>query len=95
MNKTNIEFKDILEEMSNLYERKNKDYGGSFDKSLDEDGLIVLKIRLGDKFNRFSQLIKSNKQEVKDESIEDTLIDLANYAAMGIKWIRENKKDNG
>ena len=37
---------------------KNQAYGDSFTKSLNEDGLLVLKIRLGDKFNRISQLIK-------------------------------------
>lgn len=86
----NVEnFKKVTKEMETLYEKKNKDYGNSFDKSLDEDGLLVLKIRLGDKLNRFSKLINTPKEDiqVKDESIRDTLIDLANYAAMGVKWL--------
>lgn len=95
MNKESIEdknikeFKEVLTEMVNLYERKNKDYGNSFDKTLNEDGLLVLKIRLSDKLNRFSKLIKISDEErqVKNESIRDTLIDLANYAVMGIKWM--------
>lgn len=80
-------FKAITEEMIDIYTRKNNDYGNSFDKSLDEDGLLVSKIRLGDKYNRFSQLIKG-QQQVSDESIEDTLIDMANYAIMTVKWMR-------
>ena len=86
----NVEnFKKVTKEMESLYEKKNKDYGNSFDKSLDEDGLLVLKIRLGDKINRFSKLINTPEEDrqVKDESIRDTLIDLANYAAMGVKWL--------
>ena len=86
----NVEnFKKVTKEMESLYEKKNKDYGNSFDKSLDEDGLLVLKIRLGDKLNRFSKLINTPEEDrqVKDESIRDTLIDLANYAAMGVKWL--------
>ena len=88
----NIEkFKKITAEMANLYEEKNRNYGNSFDKSLDEDGLLVSKIRLGDKFNRFSSLLKQQSNGTSDESIKDTLIDLANYAIMSIMWM-ENQK---
>ena len=88
----NIEkFKKITAEMANLYEEKNRNYGNSFDKSLDEDGLLVSKIRLGDKFNRFSSLLKQQSEGTKEESIKDTLIDLANYAIMSIMWM-ENQK---
>lgn len=84
-------FKSITENMLTVYTAKNKDYGNSFDKSLDEDGLLVSKIRLGDKLNRFNSLIKQDAK-VKDESIQDTLLDLANYAIMTIMWINNNKK---
>lgn len=79
-------FKMVTAEMGTLYAKKNRDYGNSFDVSLDEDGLLVSKIRLGDKYKRFSQLI-NNESEVKDESIRDTLVDMANYAAMTIMWM--------
>ena len=78
--------KELLDELNDLYARKNQDYGNSFDESLDEDGLLVLKIRLGDKYKRFSTLI-NQKNEVVDESMRDTLIDLANYALMGVMWM--------
>ena len=42
------------------------------------------RIRLGDKFNRFKNLSRNTTQEVNDESLRDTLIDLANYAIMTI-----------
>ena len=84
----NIEkFKKITVKMADLYEEKNRNYGNSFDKSLDEDGLLVSKIRLGDKFNRFSSLLKQKSNGTSDESIKDTLIDLANYAIMSIIWM--------
>ena len=93
-NNTNVEkFKAITEEMVKLYELKNKNYGNSFDKSLNEDGLLVAKIRLGDKLGRFSSLLKANSIGTKEESIEDTLIDLANYTVMTLKWMK-NKKQN-
>lgn len=81
-------FEAITASMADIYARKNKDYGNSFDESLDEDGLLVSKIRLGDKYKRFSQLIK-NPAEVEDESIRDTLIDMAAYAIMTVMWMDE------
>ena len=84
--------KELLDELNDLYARKNQDYGNSFDESLDEDGLLVLKIRLGDKYKRFSTLI-NQKNEVVDESMRDTLIDLANYALMGVMWMDSQEED--
>ena len=83
-------FRFITEEMVTLYSQKNTDYGDAFTESLDEDGLLVSKIRLKDKLNRFSQLI-NNDALVNDESMRDTLIDLANYAVMTMMWIDDNE----
>lgn len=79
-------FSMIAMEMFNIYVKKNADYGNSFDRSLDDDGLLVSKIRLGDKYNRFAQLI-GGEQQVSDESKRDTLLDMANYAIMTIMWM--------
>ena len=79
----------ILNEIRQLYNRKNADYGDSFDKTLDEFGLVASATRMSDKFNRFKSLIQ-NPAQVSDEKIEDTLIDLASYAMMTIKWMRQN-----
>lgn len=79
----------ILNEIRQLHNRKNADYGDSFDRTLDEFGLVASATRMSDKFNRFKSLIK-NPAQVQDEKIEDTLIDLASYAIMTIKWIRQN-----
>lgn len=84
------EFNRITSEMLDLYSRKNTDYGDSFVESLDEDGLLVSKIRMKDKFKRFSQLIENDAQ-IDDETLEDTLIDLANYTVMTLMWVRDNE----
>lgn len=84
-------FAGITKEMKETYSKKNRDYGNSFGKSLDEDGLLVSKIRLGDKLSRFNSLIKKEKALVEDESIKDTLLDMANYAIMTYMWIEENE----
>lgn len=73
---------EICKSLNDLYKAKNKDYGDSFGKSYEEYGLTMSCIRLEDKLNRLKSLNKSNVQCVKDESIQDTLMDLANYAIM-------------
>lgn len=74
----------ICNELNALYAKKNHDYGDSFHLSFTEEGMAMARIRLGDKLNRFKTLSRSTTQEVKDESLRDTLIDLANYAIMTI-----------
>ena len=61
----------ICKEMNVLYERKNHDYGDSFHHSFEEEGMAMVRIRLGDKLNRFKTLTKGNEQLVDDESIRD------------------------
>ena len=76
--------KIICEEINDLYDRKNHDYGDSFHQTFVEEGMAMARIRLGDKFNRFKILSRGGNQKVNDESIRDTLIDLANYAIMTV-----------
>ena len=74
------------------YRKKNADYGNAFEKSMDEDGILVAKIRIGDKIRRINSLIKNNGEgQVKDERLEDTYLDLANYCVMTILWIRKQQ----
>lgn len=72
----------ICSELTALYERKNHDYGDSFGKSFKEYGMAMPCIRLEDKLNRLKALTRSGNQQVSDESIDDTLMDLANYAIL-------------
>lgn len=86
------EHKELVLGLNKIYYQKNVDYGDSFNKSLDEDGLLVAKIRIMDKVNRFKTLLKADEALVKDESIEDTLLDMANYALMTVMWLNKNKQ---
>ena len=76
--------KEVCTEINELYAKKNHDYGDSFHQTFVEEGMAMARIRLGDKLNRFKTLSRGNEQKVNDESIRDTLIDLANYAIMTI-----------
>lgn len=82
--------REICEEIHDLYETKNHDYGDSFGKGFREYGLIMPVIRLEDKLNRLKQLV-DREGLVKNESVEDTLIDLANYAIMTVLEMREGE----
>ena len=74
----------LCEELNELYERKNHDYGDSFHETFSEEGYAAARIRLGDKFKRFKKLTLDGVQYVSDETIRDTLIDLANYELMTV-----------
>lgn len=65
------------------YIKKNMDYGDSFSKSYQEFGLVAPVVRMSDKVERLKSLSKGEAQ-VKDESIRDTLLDIANYAIMTV-----------
>lgn len=86
-------FKGITSEMIETYTKKNADYGGSFDKSMNEFGLISAVIRMSDKIERLKSLVKQDAK-VKEESIEDTLYDLASYAVMTLINLKKNNYGN-
>lgn len=81
MDKINNHF-EICKKLNALYAQKNHDYGDSFAKSFKEYGMTMPCIRLEDKLNRLKALTRNGDQQVSDESIDDTLMDLANYAIM-------------
>ena len=81
-----------LDKMKNLYLKKNHDYGDSVSKTFEEYGLTSFLVRMDDKMNRIKNLNKSNDVAVIGENIEDTLLDLANYAVLAITEIEHRKK---
>ena len=86
-------FAEYTDHLAEILQEKNDAYGDSFSKSLDEDGLLVLKIRLGDKLNRVSSLIKKGELKENDESLEDTLLDMAGYSILGLKYLKEHENE--
>ena len=82
MNKIELH-KQICGNMHNTYKAKNADYGDSFAKVRREYPEAIC-IRLMDKLERLKTLYKGGEQQVKEESIDDTLLDIANYAVMEI-----------
>lgn len=87
-------FEAITKKMHSIFRKKNHDYGNSFEQSLNEEGLAASRIRMGDKWNRFKQLSKGAKAQVNDESLRDTLIDMANYAIMTVMWLDKQQNNS-
>lgn len=83
----------IASEIVDLVKRKNKDYGNSFDKTLNEYGATAYFLRIEDKISRLKSLTKSKDQNVNDESIEDTLKDIVGYTLLMLNYRAENKHE--
>ena len=84
------DFDSIAQEICDLHRKKNSDYGDAAYESYKEFGITSYVIRLGDKYRRLQSLTSPGKeQQVKSESIQDTLMDLAAYAIMAIEAINK------
>lgn len=101
--KTNVEeelwtedvenFSNKAKECIELYAKKNHDYGNSFEKGCNDIGQAYALGRLYDKMNRLINVSRS-ESEVKDESVEDTLKDLACYSLMYLAYIDKTRTAN-
>ena len=97
------EFFNIIEKMKEIHSSKSHDYAGKGQdpfanlKLSDKMGISWWQgclVRMGDKFSRLCAFSRQGECQVKDESIEDTLIDLANYAIICLILFREGKNVN-
>ena len=85
-------FQEITRNMYELFKRKQADYGpsnigmGKSKIETDEDvekSMIGLSVRMNDKIQRLLNLIL-DRRDPQNESIDDNLIDIANYAVMAL-----------
>ena len=90
VNPTNM--KQAYDELLSIFEKKNADYGNSFEESLEKHGIIAAIVRMEDKIGRLNSLTKKGtEQKVSDESLVDTLKDLSNYALMTAVWLEDGE----
>ena len=95
-------FYQLLEEMKKTHDAKRHDYASVEDvfanfRTCEMAGIPAWKgccVRIGDKFSRIMGFAKKEKLEVKDESIKDTLIDMANYALIALILYEEEENKN-
>ena len=71
---------NVCEHLNEIYRAKNHDYGDSFAR-VRANYPNAICIRLWDKLLRLETLVNGEHAMV-DESIDDTLMDLANYCIM-------------
>ena len=72
----------LLRQIHDTYIKKNHDYGDSFSRSFKKYGLVAAMVRMEDKWNRLDNMASGAEQKVADETIRDTLLDLAGYCIM-------------
>lgn len=84
---------ELLDGLHNLYITKNRDYGDSVHDTYEKYGLVSFLVRLEDKLNRARTLSKQ-AAVVQDEKIEDTLLDMANYALLAVLELKGDRTNN-
>jgi len=95
------DFEDLTLRMLAITKAKNSDYTGDTSQpfknftmvetmgfATTEQGFCT---RLTDKLMRVSGFVKNGTLQVKDESVEDTLLDCANYSLLFICYLRSKK----
>ena len=90
MNKEQLH-QGLLDYLHNLYITKNHDYGDSVHDTYEKYGLAAYLVRIEDKINRARTLSKK-EQKVNDEKLEDTLLDMANYAILAVMDLKGKKE---
>ena len=98
------DFKAITDKMYEITKAKNSDYSGNSEEpfknftmvetmgfATTEQGFCT---RLTDKFMRIASFVKNGTLQVKDESVEDTLLDAANYCLLFICYLRSKRDIN-
>ncbi len=94
--------KNCCDKMVAITSKKNADYTGATGdpfanfKCVEQLGIVNTEegflTRMMDKVSRINTFIKKGVLQVSDESVEDTLLDLANYSILLAGYIRSKKQ---
>ena len=82
---------ETCNEMVSQFKAKNTAYGDSFGKQFEKYGPVSALVRMSDKFSRIESLILGAENNVKDERLEDTLVDMACYSLMTLYELKCRK----
>lgn len=86
-NKRVSQYNKVRDEAFTIFQKKNSDYGDAFA----DYGAVGVIMRMGDKIRRMSNITSTSVTLVEDERLRDTLMDLANYAVMGLMLLDEQE----
>ena len=95
--------KALCDKMVMITKAKNADYKGTSTdpfanfKRVEDLGICSTEVgfqtRMTDKFCRINSFVQKGVLEVKDESVLDTLLDLANYCILFAGYIESKRKE--
>lgn len=94
MNK--VTFEKVVEQMTELYKKKNADYGDGITKNLNSYKIAFPSylFRIKEKAERCLTLNEKGEAQVKDEKLTDTLLDIANYAVILVAWLKSKENSH-
>lgn len=87
-------FKSLTDKMNDVFKKKRNDYGPTTSETYDRFGPVSMLIRMYDKLGRLDNLLVKNKDNEVNESIDDTLLDLANYALITLLEVHKRRLEN-
>lgn len=82
-------FRVLTTNMADTFVKKRTDYGQTTTETFEKFGPVSMLIRMHDKIGRLDNLLGNRQTNLVNESIEDTLLDLANYALITILELRK------
>lgn len=94
-------FFELLKLMGDTHEKKNSDYATeseplknliSSEKYFNLSAPTGVAVRMADKWDRFCNILQKGSTSVENESIKDTLLDLANYCLLEIIIIERDEQ---
>lgn len=81
---------ELCNKLKKLYETKNSDYGDIMHPLFEEYGLTAFNVLFDIKLNRIKSL---QFKKGNYESLEDSLLDLANYALIAVTELTDKKNE--
>jgi len=88
------DFAEVTTKMLALTTKKNNDYGGHTDpfKNFNDFGELGILVRMSDKFARIRTALSERRElKVTEETIDDTIFDLAVYTVILYIWRKVHK----
>lgn len=86
------EFKQLTQQMNDTFANKRRDYGQTTSETYDKFGPVSMLTRIYDKVGRLENILCKTGKNYVGEKVEDTLLDLANYALITILEIRKREE---
>lgn len=86
-------YENIIKTLAETYKIKNHDYGDSVGDTYEKFGDVSFIVRITDKYNRLMSLWDKEDNAKVAESVDDTILDMANYCLL---WLVErDQKSRG